>query len=212
MKKSSKSAQKNARNLLKKESSWIIILNLGDEKMEEIESNEINKAKNVKKKNVKRIAIRVILIVLIITNCITIFKFSSEQSEQSNRTSGKVVETIVENSPKTKNLSKKDKEKKKEEIVTPVRKTAHFTVYTCLGALIYLLCRTFEGKNWKKVMISIGFAFLYACSDEIHQMFVGGRSGEFRDVMIDSCGAGFGVLIVWIFGKVGCWIGRKKVK
>ncbi len=162
-----------------------------------------------KKKNVKRIVIRVILIVLIIINCAVIFKFSSEQSEESDKTSGKVVETIVENSPKTKNLSKQDKEKKKEEIVTPVRKTAHFTVYTVLGALVYLFTRTFEGKNWKKVLISIGFAFLYACSDEMHQLFVSGRSGEIKDILIDSCGATFGVIIVWSLWKVGCWIRRK---
>ncbi len=146
---------------------------------------------------------------MIIINCITIFKFSSQQAEQSSKISGKVVEAIVENSPKTKNLNKKEKEKKKEEIVTPVRKIAHFSVYSCLGALIYSLCRTFEGKNWKKVLISIVFAFLYACSDEIHQLFVGGRSGEFRDVCIDSSGAVFGILLVWSLLGVLCLIRRK---
>ena len=157
----------------------------------------------------KKFITRAILIVLIIINCVVIFNFSADQSEESNEKSGKVVEAIVENSPKTKNLSKKEKEKKKEEIVTPVRKTAHFSVYTCLGALIYSLCRTFEGKNWKKVLISIGLAFLYACSDEVHQVFVSGRSGEIRDVCIDSLGAGFGVCIVWICWKVGCIIKKK---
>ena len=56
---------------------------------------------------------------------------------------------------------------------------------------------TYEINNRKKVLISIGLAFIYACSDEIHQLFVGGRSGEFRDVLIDSCGAGFGIFVVW---------------
>jgi VanZ family protein len=148
------------------------------------------------KEKLKKYVTRAILIVLIIINCVVIFKFSSEQSEKSNQTSGRVVETIVEKSPKTKNLTQKEKEKKKEEIVTPVRKTAHFTVYMCLGALLHLLCRTFEGKNWKKVLISIALAFTYACSDELHQIFVSGRSGEFRDVCIDSCGAMVGALIV----------------
>ena len=109
-------------------------------------------------------------------------------------------------------MSKKDREKKKQKIVVPVRKTAHFTVYTILGVLVYLFTRTFEGKNWKKVLISIGFAFLYACSDELHQLFVSGRSGEIKDILIDSCGATFGVIIVWSLWKVGCWIGRKNRK
>ena len=136
-----------------------------------------------------------------------IFKFSSEQSEQSDKSSGRIVDTIVENHPKMKKLSQKEKEIKKQEIVFPVRKMAHFSVYTCLGILLYLFMKTFEISNRKKVLISIVLAFLYACSDEIHQLFVGGRSGEFRDVLIDSCGAGFGIFVVWIICEI-----YKKIK
>lgn len=157
-------------------------------------------------KNLK-IFLRIILILLIITNCIVIFKFSSEQSEQSDKSSGRIVDTIVENHPKMKKLSQKEKEIKKQEIVFPVRKMAHFSVYTCLGILLYLFMKTFEISNRKKVLISIVLAFLYACSDEIHQLFVGGRSGEFRDVLIDSCGAGFGIFVVWIICEI-----YKKIK
>lgn len=157
-------------------------------------------------KNLK-IFLRIILIFLIITNCIVIFKFSSEQSEQSDKSSGRIVDTIVENHPKMKKLSQKEKEIKKQEIVFPVRKMAHFSVYTCLGILLYLFMKTFEISNRKKVLISIVLAFLYACSDEIHQLFVGGRSGEFRDVLIDSCGAGFGIFVVWIICEI-----YKKIK
>lgn len=166
------------------------------------ENNRFNK------KKIGKYIARIILIILIIINCFVIFRFSSEESEQSNQTSGKVVDNIVEKSPKTKNLSKKEKEKKKEEIVTPVRKAAHFSIYTCLGALLYLLCRTFKGKNWKRILISIGLAFTYACTDEMHQRFVGGRSGEFKDVCIDSCGAIFGIAIVFII----CTIINKIIK
>lgn len=157
-------------------------------------------------KNLK-IFLRIILIFLIITNCVVIFKFSSEQSEQSDKSSGRIVDTIVENHPKMKKLSQKEKEIKKQEIVFPVRKMAHFSVYTCLGILLYLFMKTFEISNRKKVLISIVLAFLYACSDEIHQLFVGGRSGEFRDVLIDSCGAGFGIFVVWIICEI-----YKKIK
>ena len=101
-----------------------------------------------------------------------------------------------------KKLNQKEKEIKKQEIVFPVRKMAHFSVYTCLGILLFLFMNTYEINNRKKVLISIGLAFIYACSDEIHQLFVGGRSGEFRDVLIDSCGAGFGIFVVWITLKL----------
>lgn len=155
----------------------------------------------MKKYKINKIQImRFILVVLIILNCTTIFKFSSEQSEKSNKTSGVVVEKIVESNPKTRNLTQKEKQEKKEKMVTPVRKTAHFSVYTILGILLYLLTKTFNGKERNRIIISFGLAFLYACSDEIHQSFVPGRSCEFRDICIDSCGALFGILIV--FGTI----------
>ena len=141
---------------------------------------------------------RYILIILIIINCVIIFNFSSEKAEQSNESSGRVVNVVVELVAKTRNLSNEKKELLKEQIVKPIRKTAHFSVYASLGALVYLYVFTFSGKNKKKIWISLGLAFLYACSDEIHQYFVPGRSCEFGDVCIDLCGAMCGILIVYV--------------
>ena len=151
--------------------------------------------------NIKKI-LRFILIIMIIINWIVIFTFSSEKSEKSNETSGRVINAIVESSPKTKNLSNKEKEKKKKELVVPVRKTAHFTVYAISGLLTYLCALTFEGKNRNRILISLLLAFLYACTDELHQLFVSGRSGEFKDVCIDTCGAAFGILFIYINYKI----------
>ena len=150
----------------------------------------------------KKVVARIILIILIILNCIFIFKFSSEKSEKSDVRSGRVIQAIVELNPKTKNLSDEEKEKIKEDIVMPVRKTAHFTIYMNLGMLLFLCSKTFNAEDKKNVLGSLTFAFLYACTDEIHQMFVSGRSGEFRDVCIDSCGALFGILIVFFLWKI----------
>lgn len=149
----------------------------------------------------KKILIRYILIILIILNCITIFNFSSEKSEKSQKTSGRVVNAIIEINPKTKNLNSKEKEKAKENIAKPVRKTAHFTIYTILGILIFLCANTFKITNKKRILISIMLSFLYACTDEIHQLYVPGRAGQFKDVCIDTCGAIFGICIVYIILK-----------
>lgn len=150
----------------------------------------------------KKVVARIILIILIILNCIFIFKFSSEKSEKSDVRSGRVIQAIVELNPKTKNLSDEEKEKIKEDIVMPVRKTAHFTIYMSLGMLLFLCSKTFNAEDKKNVLGSLTIAFLYACTDEIHQMFVSGRSGEFRDVCIDSCGALFGIIIVFFLWKI----------
>jgi VanZ family protein len=43
--------------------------------------------------------------------------------------------------------------------------------------------------------------FLYACSDEIHQLFVPNRSGELLDVLLDTFGGSLGVLSISFFKR-----------
>lgn len=74
---------------------------------------------------------------------------------------------------------------------TFIRKGAHFFAYFILGILIY---RALWGR-WKNFFMALFIAFLYAVSDEVHQLFIPGRSGEFRDVLIDSAGAATGILL-----------------
>ena len=49
---------------------------------------------------------------------------------------------------------------------------------------------------------SILLSFLYACTDELHQIFVPGRSAQFRDVLIDTLGASFGATITYLIIKL----------
>ena len=44
--------------------------------------------------------------------------------------------------------------------------------------------------------IAVGICFLYACTDELHQLFSSGRSGQFDDVLLDSIGALLGILLL----------------
>ena len=39
----------------------------------------------------------------------------------------------------------------------------------------------------------------YAGTDEFHQLFVPGRSGQITDVILDSCGVLTGVLVMGLF-------------
>lgn len=68
-----------------------------------------------------------------------------------------------------------------------VRKCAHFLEYMILGLFAFNVLTLYY--NIKSVsIITIVFIVLYACSDEIHQLFVLGREGAVRDVLIDTCG------------------------
>lgn len=72
----------------------------------------------------------------------------------------------------------------------PIRKFAHVFEYFILSILLY---NSFELKN--KFLLVMLFSIIYACIDEIHQMFVIGRNGCIYDVFIDSLGILFGYLV-----------------
>ena len=153
--------------------------------------------------------VRYITIILIIINCVAIYNFSSEKSEQSNKTSGNLINVIIEINPKTKNLNIQEKEEIKEKLTKPIRKLAHFTIYASLGTWLYLCAGTFKGDNKKKMLISLILAFIYACTDEFHQLFIPGRSGQFTDICVDTCGALLGILLISCISK---WVKNIKIK
>lgn len=78
-----------------------------------------------------------------------------------------------------------------------VRKIAHLTEYAILACLIYRAFRDAKGIQaaLRYTFYSWGIATLYSSSDEIHQIFVAGRTPLFTDVMIDSTGALIGLII-----------------
>ena len=94
--------------------------------------------------------IRTILIIIIIFISATIFGFSSQNAEESSSISGKVAQKIIEIQPKYKNIN----EGKKKELISnyqkPIRKLAHFSIYTLLGMSIAGLTCTYEINNKKR--------------------------------------------------------------
>ena len=75
-------------------------------------------------------------------------------------------------------------------------KLYHVAEYTILG---YLICRALDkGFSWKKyrlLMFGIIFATVYGITDEIHQLYVLGRSFSYWDMFADFIGASIGTLI-----------------
>lgn len=83
----------------------------------------------------------------------------------------------------------------------PVRKAAHFSEYALLGVLALNAAvqvarlRGRDEPRWALFVAALAFCVLFAAGDEFHQLFVDGRSGQVRDVVIDSCGAAVGALV-----------------
>lgn len=82
-----------------------------------------------------------------------------------------------------------------------VRKTAHFIEFAGLGFLT--TCSVYLSFN--KRYLGVIIASLYAATDEIHQIFVDGRSCQLTDWMLDTVGIITGALI---FSAIFCIIQR----
>ncbi len=82
-----------------------------------------------------------------------------------------------------------------------VRKTAHVTEYMILYILIFRVVTLYSNTK-KSKLIALFCMVLYASTDEIHQLFVPGRSGMVRDVFIDSIGGIIGVGITFVYENI----------
>lgn len=138
---------------------------------------------------------KIILVILIIIWMTTIFVFSGEVGKESKKTSGGIVGFIVDKIYDTSSMSQEEREDKIEDLQRPIRKLAHFTIYTLGGAITFVFIDKFNTTNRKKVIYSLVFCIIYAVLDEIHQYYVPGRSCEIRDVLIDTIGASLGIFI-----------------
>lgn len=126
-----------------------------------------------------------------------IFSFSSRSgdvsSQDSNHVGMIIGEVFVPGFEQWNNTKQNDFA---DAIDHPIRKTAHAMEYAMLGLLaagIFV-----DQKNLGKLRIFIPWLIAagYAATDEFHQLFVPGRSGQVSDVILDSAGAALGVLLM----------------
>lgn len=87
------------------------------------------------------------------------------------------------------------------------RKTCHLAEYAVLGWLLWRAIRKPVRQdprpwNWAEAGWSLVAVFVYAASDEFHQIFVPTRTPLFSDVLIDTCGGALGLLLLWLGLKI----------
>ena len=89
-----------------------------------------------------------------------------------------------------------------------VRKAGHLSEYAILALLLLRAVRTSRGLapgvwSWKTAGLALLVAAGYAATDEFHQSFVAARTASAGDVLIDSLGALFALMLVFLFRKAG---------
>lgn len=89
-----------------------------------------------------------------------------------------------------------------------VRTCAHFLEYAGLSVLIYNALYHSCGKV--RPVLSVILSFLYAVTDEVHQLFVEGRAAQISDIIIDTFGAVSGIAVLTVLVIICIKIRRRK--
>ena len=164
----------------------------------------------MKERKICGVSVRRLIFFILTAGWMTlIFLFSARPAELSSQDSsrmghlvGKILVSDYEAWPKVR------QDQYAEGIDHAVRKTAHFTEYAILGFL--LTGAVSQGTGWKFFLQPGLTGILYAASDEFHQLFVPGRSGQISDVILDGAGVCFGVLFGILFWRAAGKIRRNR--
>ncbi len=125
---------------------------------------------------------------------ILVLKFSSDTGQTSSGKSGWILTQVLSV------LNTLGVEVNNVELLhTLIRKAAHMFNYLCMGLVGYNALRlTFNWPFNRKLLFAFLLSAMFASLDEFFQTFVPGRSGQFKDVLIDSSGAFLGLLGLWL--------------
>ncbi len=132
-----------------------------------------------------------------------IFSFSAQNAEGSSSLSGGTIEIILKTVIKDFGSIPAERQAAMIEAYQfAVRKSAHFLAYMMLGILSMTALLQYSLKSKRRFAAAILICSCYAVTDEIHQLFVPGRSCRITDVFIDSCGAAVGILLVMLIYRL----------
>lgn len=160
---------------------------------------------------------RIVSCVLLFGWMVLIFILSSESAGTSANTSGQIIKKIAEavNRDFVK-LPVAQQHSIIENWQALVRTTAHFIEYVVLGFLAANVVRAFNLKQKFIYWLPILFCCLFAVGDEIHQIFVPGRSCQLVDVVIDTLGGVVGtvcfLVLMWFIKKISTVRQKNKSK
>lgn len=106
-----------------------------------------------------------------------------------------------------------------------VRKAAHMSEYAVLAILLFVALRGSHGqrlieprnsqepreshrlekraedRGYQALISAFAISVIYAATDEFHQLFIPGRTGTPKDVLIDSAGAAIGLALAWLVSR-----------
>ena len=144
---------------------------------------------------------RGLLWIAVIATATLIFAFSAQPGDGSAQVSGSLTEELLAAWwPGYESLQEIAQLQLAGVVDVMIRKGGHFFEYALLGFFVLLLADSYSLR--RRGLLAWGVGTLYAATDELHQLMVAERAGQFLDVCLDSAGVIAGVLLaVWILKK-----------
>ena len=126
-----------------------------------------------------------------------IFCLSAQAATQSSALSGSTIRKVVEiTQPGFRELPVELQDSTVADFQHMARKTAHALAYLVLGVLSVSTLLQYPSGGGVRFAAALAVCIGYAGTDEVHQLFVPGRSGQIGDVCIDAGGALVGIGVV----------------
>lgn len=149
---------------------------------------------------------RFLYLIPVIIWMVFIFYMSAKTGPESSGQSGKISLFITNLLEKVRQDSPQEMQNLQDILELVIRKAAHMTEYAILFLLSYLaMVKISMGQSrFYNRSIAVLISLLYACSDEMHQLLVPGRSGRMIDVGIDMAGVMI-VLVCMLLSKNTKW-------
>lgn len=132
-----------------------------------------------------------------IVMALMIYQFSAQPAVASSELSEGITARIVHsiNYRLDMNWTPEEQAARVQQLDFYTRKAAHFTEYAVFAMTISLPLYVYGVRGFRLYIWALLLTALYAGSDEFHQLYVPGREGQLRDVVIDTCGGLFGLII-----------------
>ena len=138
-----------------------------------------------------------------------IFSNSTKDAPTSSQQSDKVVDAV--RPPAEIILPIINVEPSDSNIVSIVRKSAHFLEFALLGCLAFWTVRLWTRKKLLCLALPFGFSAVTALIDETIQLTSPGRAWQLQDIFVDVAGASSGMLFAFIC-VLFCMLVKKRRK
>ena len=153
----------------------------------------------------KKILLLCTLLVTAIAWMAAIYKLSDMNTNKSNGKSTDIIALFIEDTLDVTNeygiTSSHPTDSKlarvSQLVNAPMRKVMHASVYLTLAFFVILFISILLNNKhyWLALIMTMIICISFAITDEYHQTFVSGRTGQLLDVFIDSAGAFIGTCI-----------------